>query len=276
MFPLTKRKIIWGLVIAFALLMTAYFAVGIERSLHLESTPIRVVLPSPNGVLGTVRIAQVSDLHKAVYGENNQELVDLVASKKPDIIVATGDMIDVSTPEIDDTLDLFRRFVAIAPVVYSIGNHEADRDDLRELLQQLEDVGVQVVNNSAVTVSVGQLDLRIGGLYRAEYLNRLDHRIDILLCHFPDKLDFFAYYQVPLTFCGHTHGGQFRLPFFDIALYAPGQGWFPQYTKGLYEKDGAHMIVSRGLGNSSFPIRVYNPPEVVIADITYTNILSEQ
>lgn len=53
----------------------------------------------------------------------------------------------------------------------------------------------------------------------------------------------------------------------------PGQGWFPEYTTGLYEQDGSYMIVSRGLGNSSFPFRIHNPPEVVVADITYVSAL---
>lgn len=267
-----KRKffiVFFILVALFALNM----AVGMIRSLFLESTQISVALPSKNGINATVRIAQVSDLHLAMFGEKNQRLVDLIASKKPDIIVATGDMIDTRAKTIDDTVDLFERLCGIAPVVYSLGNHEMDREDTRELLRALDGVGVHVVSNNAVTVSVNGVTLRIGGLYRAEFLRELDDdgSIDILLCHFPDKIPVYARYGVPLTFSGHTHGGQFRIPLLDIPLYAPGQGWFPQYTSGLYEQDGSYMIVSRGLGNSSFPFRVHNPPEVIIADITYTS-----
>lgn len=267
-----KRRIIAVVLLVFAAVVV-YVGVGIVRSLFLESTLIQVVLPSRTNATGTVRLAQVSDLHRAVYGENNQELVDLVASKHPDIILSTGDMIDIRTEDIGPTVSLFERLAEIAPVVFSLGNHEIDRLDLYDLLVALEDVGVRTVHNSAVTVYAGGMQLRIGGLYTAEYLFELDDdgSIDILLCHFPHKLDVFAAYGVPLTFAGHTHGGQFRLPFLDIALYAPGQGLFPQYTTGLYEKNGSYMIVSRGLGNSSFPVRVHNPPEVIIADVTYTN-----
>lgn len=266
-----------AVILGILLLFVLYFGWGIIRSLYLESTLIQVALPSDQDRTQTVRIAQVSDLHLAIYGENNQELVDLVASKKPDIIVATGDMIDVRATSIDDTVSLFERLARIATTVYSLGNHEIDRPDLYELLVALEGVGVRIVQNSAVSAYVNGMELRIGGLYTAEYLYELDDdgQIDILLCHFPHKLDVFAAYHVPLTFCGHTHGGQFRLPFLDVALYAPGQGWFPQYTTGLYEKDGSYMIVSRGLGNSSFPFRVHNPPEVIIADITYTNMIQD-
>ncbi len=266
-----KRKGL-TILILLALLLVAYTVVGAVRSLYLESTLIKVGLPARGDRTGTVRVVQVSDLHLAVFGEKNQELVDLVASKKPDIILATGDMIDKRAKSMDDTIDLFRRFLQIAPVVYSLGNHEVERDDVVQLMRSLEAVGVQVVNNNAVTVNVNGMALRIGGVYVAEHLYLLDSdgSLDILLCHFPEKIDVFAAYGVPLTFAGHTHGGQFRLPLLDIPLYAPGQGLFPTYTKGLYEEGGSSMIVSRGLGNSSFPFRVYNPPEIVVADITWT------
>lgn len=268
-----RKRLIKTIVILVLAVFVVYFAWGIVRSLFLESTWLHVAVRSNTGITGTVRLAQVSDLHRAVYGKDNQELVDLVASKKPDIILSTGDMIDVRTESYDDTVSLFARLEEIAPVVFSIGNHEMDRPDLTALLFALHDVGVDIVHNSAVTLHINGIDLKIGGLYTAEYLHELDDdgSLDILLCHFPHKLDVFAAYGVPLTFCGHTHGGQFRLPFLDIALYAPNQGLFPQYTTGLYEQSGSYMIVSRGLGNSSFPFRVHNPPEVIIADVTFTN-----
>lgn len=270
---ITQKKRIWRILLALVLgALLVYFVSGVIRSLYLESSHIQLALRSPDGTTGTVRMVQVSDLHLAVYGENNQDLVDLIASKKPDVILSTGDMIDARAKTRADTIDLFKRLTAIAPVVFSLGNHEADRLDLFELLDDLVEIGVHVVHDSHTTLRLNGIDLRIGGLYMAEYLYELDDdgRIDVLLCHFPHKLDVFAAYGVPLTFCGHTHGGQFRIPFFDIALYAPNQGLFPQYTEGLYEKNGSYMVVSRGLGNSSFPFRVHNPPEIVVVDVTYT------
>ncbi|MCL1963647.1 MAG: metallophosphoesterase [Firmicutes bacterium] len=267
----TKRRKYFMVLLLLLLAAGVYLGVGIVKSLYLETSLIELVLPAKGEYTATVRVAQVSDLHLAVYGENNQDLVDLIASKHPTIILATGDMIDARAKSIDPTIDLFTRLRGIAPIVYSLGNHEMDRQDLRELVAALEKAGVRVVHNSIVTLDINGMTLTIGGLYRAEHLRELENSgpIDILLCHFPDKIDFFAHYGVPLTFCGHTHGGQFRVPLFDIPLYAPGQGWLPEYTVGLYERYGSFMIVSRGLGNSSFPFRVFNPPEVVIADITY-------
>lgn len=258
----------------FALLvigLAAYIGTGYVRSLFLESTLISLSLPSPNGATATIRIVQVSDLHLAVFGENNQQLVDLVGSKSPDVIVATGDMIDVRAQGISDCVSLFEKLGKIAPVFYSLGNHEVERDDLNQLILALRSVGVIVVNNSYAEITVHGIPLHIGGLYYAEHLREMEksEKIDILLCHFPEKIAFYAEYGIPLTFSGHTHGGQFRVPIIHVALYAPGQGLFPQYTAGLYEEGESKMIVSRGLGNSSFPFRVHNPPEIVVVDVTY-------
>jgi predicted MPP superfamily phosphohydrolase len=268
-FDRIKHPVRWAMLLAI-LLLVVYITTGYIRSLRLESTQIDLTLPA-RSQRGHVRIVQLSDLHRAVFGDDNQQLVDLVADKRPQLIVATGDMIDARTTSIDATIDLFRRLTAIAPVAYSLGNHEVTRPDLMELIDALEGIGVQVLQNSAATFSLNGVTLKVGGVYHAEFLHELDDdgSIDILLCHFPDKLDVFAAYGVPLTFCGHTHGGQFRVPLLDIALYAPGQGLFPQYTTGLYERGGSAMIVSRGLGNSSFPFRVHNPPEIIVAEIAY-------
>lgn len=263
--------------ITFALLVGAvlvYVITGFFRSLFLESTSIKLRLPSKNGNTATVRIVQISDLHRAVFGNDNEQLVNLIASKAPDIIVATGDMIDVRTEGYDASVRLFDRLTSIAPVIYSLGNHEIERDDLSQYIAALRGVGVNVLNNNVMEMTVHGIELRIGGLYRAEFLRNLEYEggVDILLCHFPDKIGFYTAYGVPLTFSGHTHGGQFRVPLLHIALYAPGQGLFPRYTAGLYEEYGCYMIVSRGLGNSSFPFRVHNPPEVVVADITFSKV----
>lgn len=74
-------------------------------------------------------------------------------------------------------------------------------------------------------------------------------------------------------FSGHAHGGQVRLPGIGglfapgQGLFAPGQGLFPRYDGGLYRRGQARMVVSRGLGNSLFPLRVGNRPEVVVATL---------
>ena len=79
-------------------------------------------------------------------------------------------------------------------------------------------------------------------------------------------LDVYAESGVDLVLSGHMHGGQFRVPYLG-GLYAPSQGFFPEYDAGLYTKDGTEMIISRGLGNSLFPFRINNRPEIIVAEL---------
>ncbi|MDF2804609.1 MAG: phosphoesterase, partial [Anaerocolumna sp.] len=71
---------------------------------------------------------------------------------------------------------------------------------------------------------------------------------------------------IDLVFSGHAHGGQFRIPFIG-GLVAPDQGFLPKYTSGRYDKNNTVMYVSRGLGNSIIPIRIFNRPEIVVVKL---------
>ena len=85
--------------------------------------------------------------------------------------------------------------------------------------------------------------------------------LTLLLAHEPQYLQSHAAAGADLVFCGHAHGGQIRLPAVG-GLFAPGQGPLPEYTAGLYQAEETTMLVSRGLGNSVFPLRVFNRPEI--------------
>jgi hypothetical protein len=89
----------------------------------------------------------------------------------------------------------------------------------------------------------------------------------ILLAHEPQFVYTYARADVDLVLCGHAHGGQWRLPFTDVGFYSPGQGLFPKLTSGLKTFGGTSMIISRGLGNSECPLRLFNRPEVVVVEI---------
>jgi hypothetical protein len=95
-------------------------------------------------------------------------------------------------------------------------------------------------------------------------LNRAEEAaaFQILLSHRPEMLSLYSEYGFDLVFSGHAHGGQFRIPFVG-GLVAPNQGLLPKYTAGKHEAGDTAMIVNRGLGNSLFPFRIFNRPEIV-------------
>lgn len=253
-------------------LCAVYVVTGILRD-GLESRQINVVIPSQSGATGALRVVQLSDLHSKHFGENNSELLSLIASKNPDLIVTTGDMIDIDADNLEGCVNLYRQLVEIAPTVFSLGNHELARRDCAELVMRLNRVGAIPAVNNVADVTVNGMTVRVGGVLRSSDLPALDRQgpIDILLCHMPDSPAVFAERGVGLVFSGHAHGGQARIPVLHIPLFAHGQGLFPKYTSGLYEEGGVSMIVSRGLGNTErFGVRiprVHNPPEMIVSDV---------
>jgi predicted MPP superfamily phosphohydrolase len=94
----------------------------------------------------------------------------------------------------------------------------------------------------------------------------LETDFNILLSHRPELFSVYREMQLDLVFSGHAHGGQIRLPFIG-GLIAPNQGFFPQFTQGVHTDHTTAMVVSRGLGNSVFPLRVFNRPELVVVTL---------
>ena len=91
----------------------------------------------------------------------------------------------------------------------------------------------------------------------------------MVISHRPEEFDVYASQKIDIVFSGHAHGGQFRIPGLG-GLVAPGQGLFPKYTSGAYREEDTTMVVSRGLGNSIIPIRIFNMPEIVVVTLKRT------
>lgn len=231
------------------------------------------------------RIAQISDLHNAQFGEENSQLLELLESTDPDCIVLTGDLVDSRRTDVEVAVSFGERAVKIAPVYYVNGNHESRIEEYEDLKAGLEKAGVTVLENQVVPLERSGQQIYLTGVndpnFQTDFLfdepeQVLRWELDqvtpekdgywILLSHRPEYFDLYREYGVDLVFTGHAHGGQFRLPFVG-GIAAPGQGLFPKYDDGLYTEAGTSMLVSRGLGNSLFPFRVNNRPEIVVAEL---------
>ena len=230
-------------------------------------------------------IAQVSDLHDAELGKNNADIVDMLSDVKPDLIVLTGDMIDSNRGNIDRSVALVEQLIAIAPVYYCNGNHEAalSYNDYHRFTRSITEAGAVVLEDRSEVLTyhgaafqlIGLNDLGFlsGGISqkRAAMKNALtllnrDDLFSIVLSHRPELMEEYTACGADLVFCGHAHGGQARLPLIG-GLYSPGQGLFPKYDAGLYRSGKTSVIVSRGLGNSTFPLRFNNRPEIVVVTL---------
>jgi len=89
----------------------------------------------------------------------------------------------------------------------------------------------------------------------------------ILLSHRPELITLYAKENIDLVFSGHAHGGQIRLPFLG-GIIAPDQGFFPKYTSGIHRLNSTSLVISRGLGNSLAPQRIFNRPELVVVTLS--------
>ncbi len=238
------------------------------------------------------RIVQVSDLHNAEFGRGNNELLEVIEDCQPDIIVATGDIIDSGRTDTLTAALFVEKALKTTPVYYVTGNHEArlleqggtGKDEYFKLESIMVNAGANVLHGESVSIERGESEIQIIGIDDPEYLrlnkyageNRITlSNIDefikediftVLLSHRPELFEEYAKSGVNLVIAGHAHGGQFRLPFVG-GLFAPNQGFFPRYDSGLYEKNNTKMVVSRGLGNSAVPIRFNNRPEIVVIEL---------
>jgi predicted MPP superfamily phosphohydrolase len=137
---------------------------------------------------------------------------------------------------------------------------------LKNFLSQLSNMGVKVLHDEAIPFRGGTLVGIKDPHSKQHTLRHLLRKTEpsdfvLLLAHKPHY--FHNYLEADLILTGHAHGGQMRLPWIG-GVFAPGQGYFPKYTKGFYEMEGSTMLVSGGIGNSHRIPRVFNPPELVL------------
>jgi len=225
------------------------------------------------GELDGYTIVHISDLHNKLFGSGQKRLIAKIEDCQPDMIVVTGDIVDSADSE--NAITFIEKAVKLAPVYYVTGNHEErlDGENFKELTEKIESAGAIWLSNetAAITTLSGNTELTCIGLDNrsltdnifSEIMKSVDrNNVTVLMAHQPQFIEFYAQQGPDIVFSGHAHGGQWRLPFIG-GLIAPGQGFFPEYTEGSHVSGSTTLYISRGLGNSIFPLRLFNCPEVV-------------
>ncbi len=280
-----KGKIVLCCILAVVVALGVWTAWG---NTALEVNIVTVESSRLPGEFSGFRIAQVSDLHNTEFGEGNSELLELLRETNPDMIALTGDLVDSRKTDVSAALAFAAEAVKIAPCYYVPGNHESRIRSFGELEEGLRDCGVTVLRDESLALERdGEILLLLGADDPAFYGEGAYYEEDgparnlawiigdrmgdwegftLLLCHRPEMFDVYTECGVDLALSGHVHGGQFRLPFVG-GLVGPHQGLFPKYDSGLYTEGDTNMVVSRGLGNSLFPFRFNNRPEVVLVEM---------
>lgn len=231
------------------------------------------------------KIAQVSDIHCDKVGISDLLFIEKLKKFSPDIIVLTGDMLDSYKNDMEIVHNILSQISSIAPCYFVSGNHELRlKKEYEQLKKILANLHITNLNNSNISLSNGSENINIVGVEDYNYYKEEDEvfyrenfekilkqlyvkeNFNILLAHRPEKIDYYSSENYDLVFSGHAHGGQWRLPFVG-GLFSPSQGFFPKYTSGIYKVKNTTLVVSRGLGNSSFPIRINNQIELVLTTL---------
>ena len=280
---LKTRKRKRGVVVLVALLL---FVAVVVLLLWGNATPVISLYTVsskrvPEGFDGFC-IVQISDLHNAQFGDNNGRLLAIMQQQEPDMIAITGDIIDCYDTDLDVAVSFAREAAKIAPCYYVTGNHEARLAGYGDFKRQLQEAGVTVLDNSSVELEKDGDVITLTGVMDIAFLKenisddedlvmhtalqelcREEVQYRILLSHRPSQFEVYVAYELDLVLSGHMHGGQFRIPGLG-GLYTPSDGFFPEYDAGLFQSGNTQMVVSRGLGNSIFPLRINNRPDVVV------------
>jgi len=187
-------------------------------------------------------------------------------------------VIDSNRYDLNQSLQAVKGLVDITDVYYVLGNHEVATNKVSEIYEALSSLGVHILANESTVLERDGERLAIVGIedplmgrstedmleLATAYLP--DDMFKMLLAHRPEVFNTYVNDGIDLVFSGHAHGGQVRIPGLG-GLVAPGQGLFPKYTAGVYDEGITKMVVSRGLGNSSVPYRIFNLPEIVVMDL---------
>ncbi|MCL1854554.1 MAG: metallophosphoesterase [Clostridia bacterium] len=242
----------------------AALAISSAAATFIEEGSLRTVSNyawHTNKLTKPMRLAVISDLHDTAY----EDLWPLVSDA--DCLLIPGDVANRYRQSYGVGLRFLQEASQRLPTFFSIGNHEMRMRMRTEMLNALRRSPATLLLNDYIRFG----ECWIGGWYRPAQLAMRDMadefaRLEgckILMCHRPE--DYWKHLRgrnIDLVLAGHAHGGQIRLG--EQGLYAPGQGVFPRFTKGV--TDG-RMIISAGVSNPVWLPRWGNPCEVVRIDL---------
>jgi hypothetical protein len=260
---LTRRKFLAGITLA-GFGGAAYTHWGEPHWLDVGRHEVKVSKVAKKSPL---KILQMSDFHSSSLVSLNylRHAVELGLSLQPDLICLTGDFITAGDSQVEGLAEILAPLAQSAPTFACLGNHDggwwtkwhggfADTQVIEALLKEAD---VTLLHNSRREISVRDWKITLGGL--GDFWSgamqpqsvfhepvAADSEATLLMSHNPDTKTFLKNFPWDLLLCGHTHGGQLRLPFIGTP-FAPVQD--KKFVEGLHRWEGRWIHVTRGVGN---------------------------
>ncbi|RAN51895.1 metallophosphoesterase [Dolosigranulum pigrum] len=276
----------WIIIVAIVLLGIYFF----YQNRFINVTAYKLTVANLPTDLRGKKIVHISDLNFRANMNNGfvNTILSKIEKQEPDMIVVTGNTIYSTVEYLEETpvKEFFESLCQKAPTYVVTGNHDIENIGFDELGQLLVESGAHLLIDDAVYATFKNEQphdglVLMGFAERGDmnniadpYLKNIEldaEMIDkpkILLAHHPEYFDKYLEdtAKAPdLTFSGHTLGGQIVLPYFG-GLITTTQGLLPAYDYGLFVADDQptkRMIVTRGMGNASIPVRLNNRIEIV-------------
>ena len=283
-----KNKFKKAILIILTFILVITITATVFSNVCIKISEYTIDLPE---LSGSARIVVVSDLHGKEYGRNNSRLLLKISEQVPDAIFVVGDMLSDNDVEngFSKTTKLLTALSDIAPVYFSYGNQEKEYsgDIIDGFVNTITENEIIVLDDAFVDCEISGQKIRIGGTMghafpfgrtmeefesSDEYIFLKDmektNSPTIVLAHMPDTFIFNGAHNywsnIDLVVSGHTHGGVVRLPFVG-GLYAPMQGFFPEYDYGFYMLgEKMRMVITSGLPGYKFIPRFLNLPEICV------------
>lgn len=260
---------------------------------YKESTGFNVteyVIETDKPITRDLNIVMLSDLHDTDLGDDNKQVLEKISQLNPDFVLLAGDMItSYMQPKYnsDVTFSFLEKLVKNNDVYYGLGNHEqrylSEPDKFPGKFDSLkcfvDECGIKFLQNEFVDIP--ELNVRIYGLnipieyYRRVVTKRLpdnyvgevfgnmpSDKLNIMMAHNPDQFDIYVNGRPDIVVSGHVHGGIVGVPKLG-GLISPQLKLFPKYDFGIFRKDGTTMVLGRGLGWHTIPVRIWNKAEIV-------------
>lgn len=275
----------FGMVILIIVILgAALLAVGIIDGNRFVTVREELVLPT---LSKECRFVLISDLHNKIYGNKNDKVIASIHKINPDFIIIAGDLVTSQVSEdMTPGIDLINALGREYKIYYGLGNHESKMKQEPEhfdgkfdtLMQAVSGRNVHVLQNESIDLP--EYNIRVTGLdldldyfahfrikkmpenYLQETLPRCDKsKCNLLIAHNPDYFEDYARWGAQLVLSGHVHGGIMRLPFLG-GVIAPSYKIFPKYDGGIFRSGASVMLLGRGMGSHTIPLRFFNPAEL--------------
>ena len=249
---------------------------AVARRLGLQPDPLlrehTVRLPSRPASAPPLRVGFATDFHSGptTHPAVLERACRALGEAEPDVLLLAGDFVELHARHIDRLTPLLAAIPAPLGRFAVLGNHDLMGDDAY-VAERLQAAGIELLTNRATRLPPPHDDLWLCGLDDpTRGVVRPECALDgvpgtrLVLMHSPDGLLTIGDRPFDLALCGHTHGGQIVLPT-GHALYMPEGDLNRRFSRGFYRlgPDGRRtLVVSRGIGCSTVPVRLYARPEV--------------